>query len=158
MNPKITDLIRALHKTLNEIDDTILQDKKDEQIQQSSVGMSIHFKNNEEADGILIDIMDEKFIVELNDSNNGRFMTWNEAHKQGINMPTKKQLQLMFIFREKLNELLLEAGGQTMQLSGYHSSTEFGINNNWIVSFNNGCTGTAGKYGSFYVRAVRKVN
>ena len=158
MNPKITELLRTLHKTLNEIDDTILQDKKDEQIVQRSVGMSIHFKDNGEADGVLIDIMDEKFIVELNDSNNGRPMNWNDAHEQGINMPTKKQLQLMYVFKDELNELLLQADGNTMQSSYYWSSTESSMSYCWIVDFGNGYTGTGSKYYTGYVRAVRKVN
>lgn len=158
MNPKVTELLRTLHKTLNEIDDTILQDKKDEQIVQQSVGMSIHFKDNGEADGVLIDIMDEKFIVELNDSNNGRPMTWNDAHAQGINMPTKKQLQLMYVFKDKLNELLLQAGGNTMQSSYYWSSTEGDMDDCWGVGFGNGAAGSGGKYGTNCVRAVRKVN
>lgn len=158
MNQKVTELLRTLHKTLNEIDDTILQDKKDEQIVQQSIGMSIHFKDNGEADGVLIDIMDEKFIVELNDSNNGRPMTWNDAHAQGINMPTKKQLQLMYVFKDKLDELLLQAGGNTMQYTGYWSSTEIGLGNCWGVGFICGNTSYNSKASSYYVRAVRKAN
>ena len=159
MNPKVTELLRTLHKTLNEIDDTILQDKKDEQIVQQSVGMSIHFKDNGEADGVLIDIMDEKFIVELNDSNNGRPMTWNDAHGQGINMPTKKQLQLMYVFKDKLNKLLLQAGGNTMQSTLYWSSTESYLYSCWVVNFYGGSTDSGGiKFRSYCVRAVRKVN
>lgn len=158
MNPKVTELLRTLHKTLNEIDDTILQDKKDEQIVQQGIGMSIHFKENGDADGVLIDIMDEKFIVELNDSNNGRLMTWNDAHAQGINMPTKKQLQLMYVFKDKLNELLLQAGGNTMQSLNYWSSTEYYMNYCWGVYFTYGLAYSTLKSSTGCVRAVRKVN
>lgn len=158
MNPKITDLLRTLRKILNEIDDTILQDKKDEQIVQQNTGMSIHFNDNGEADGVLIDIMDEKFIVELNNSNNGRRMTWDRAHAQGINMPTKEQLQLMYIFKDKLNELLLQAGGQTIQYYSYCSSTEVNTYYCWVVYFNNGNAYHNRKCNDYYVRAVRKVN
>lgn len=143
---------------MNKIDDTILNDKKDEQIVQQSTGMSIHFNENGEADGVLIDIVDEKFIVELNDYNNSRAITWIDARAQGINMPTKKQLRLMYVFKEKLNELLLQAGGQTMRSSHYWSSTEIDMDICFYFNFDNCTVGEGRKYVTLYVRAVRKVN
>lgn len=91
--------------------------------------------------GIFIGEVDDKpVIVTLKDTPE-TIMDWsdamNYAKSQGLRLPNRRELMLMFIHKEKLNLALKKAGGEPLEESWHWSSSEYlnGYNGAWIVNF-----------------------
>lgn len=87
---------------------------------------------------------------------NGKKFCEELAKKTGkaYRMPTLKELMLMFIHKDKLNEGLKKAGGEPLKDDCYWSSTENDSNNSWELYVSNGDNYYYSKIGNYYVRPV----
>lgn len=91
-------------------------------------------------------------------------LTWDKgkqfceelAKKTGkaYRMPTLKELMLMSIHKDKLNEGLKKSGGEPLKDDCYWSSTEYVSNYSWRLDVNNGVYTIDSKNGNYYVRPV----
>ena len=119
--------------------------------------VSIHYGEDGKADGILVQTLDDSFIIDLHDVEEGREMTWYEAmEKYEDVMPTKQRAILICAYLEKINALLKEAGGDVLHY-WYWTKTQSGYNANyaWFYYGTNGCVLNTLKYDSSTVRPVR---
>ena len=84
------------------------------------------------------------FGVALNDLNDGERLNWYDAMKMaeddGLRLPNKEELMLMFVFKDEINTLLKEAGGTILNEDyAYWSVVELYSTNAWYLYFNSGC-------------------
>lgn len=116
--------------------------------------VSIHYDENGNADGILIQTLDQSFILDLHDAEGGKQMNWRDAMKK-YKMPTIQQWLLVMVYKDEVNKCLVEAGGEELKTDdGYWSSSEYNSYNAWGVSFSGFNSYCNYKNGSDYVRAV----
>lgn len=116
--------------------------------------VSIHYDKDGKADGVLIQTLDESFVLALHDAEGGKQMNWNDAMKKH-RMPTQKQWLMVMLYFDEVQECLVQAGGEKLKDDdGYWSSSEFNSNYAWYVYFSGFNSVSYGKLGSGYVRAV----
>ena len=116
--------------------------------------VSIHYDENGNADGILIQTLDQSFILDLHDAEGGKQMNWMDAMKK-YKMPTIQQWLLVMVYKDEVNKCLVEAGGDELKTDdGYWSSSEFNSGYAWGVNFGGAYSGSSYKNYSSYVRAV----
>lgn len=116
--------------------------------------VSIHYDEKGNADGILIQTLDQSFILDLHDAEGGKQMNWRDAMKK-YKMPTIQQWLLVMVYKDEVNKCLVEAGGDELKTDdGYWSSSEYSSAYAWLVFFSSFGSYSTGKNGSGYVRAV----
>lgn len=116
--------------------------------------VSIHYDENGNADGILIQTLDQSFILDLYDAEGGKQMNWRDAMKN-YKMPTIRQWLLVMVYKDEVNKCLVEAGGEELKTDDFYwSSTEYSANYAWYGNFGGTGSYTSSKSNSFYVRAV----
>lgn len=116
--------------------------------------VSIHYDENGNADGILIQTLDQSFILDLHDAEGGKQMNWRDAMKK-YKMPTIQQWLLVMVYKDEVNKCLVEAGGDELKTDdGYWSSSECYSYIAWFVGFSGFYSFNTGKSNSYYVRAV----
>ena len=81
------------------------------------------------------------FIVALHDLGTG--MNWHEAKKaaeeQGLRLFTKEEGMLMYIFKDEINDAIVELGGDPLSEDDYYwSSSEYNTTLAWGLNFNSG--------------------
>lgn len=118
--------------------------------------VNIHYGEDGKADGILVQTLDDSFIIDLHDVEEGREMTWHEAmEKYEDIMPTKQRALLICAYLEKINALLKEAGGDVLQYWHWtKTKSEYYAYNAWLYS-GSGCVNAYIKYYGSTVRPVR---
>ena len=80
------------------------------------------------------------FGVALNDLNDGERLNWHDAMKMaeddGLRLPNKEELMLMFVFKDEINALLKEAGGTMLNEDyAYWSVVEYYSTYAWCLYF-----------------------
>ena len=116
--------------------------------------VSIHYDEDGNADGILIQTIDQSFILDLHDAEGGKQMNWRDAMKK-YKMPTIQQWLLVMVYKDEINKCLVEAGGDELKTDdGYWSSSEYNSHSAWYVYFSGFGSFSLGKYNGYYVRAV----
>ena len=110
-----------------------------------------------EPQGVLVQAIGERFVIEPNDFNNGEEMTWDEAmsalKEAGKTTFNKRQAYIILFLLENINAALLSIGGD--ELASYHwAATEYGSTYAWYVLFGSGGFGNNNKSYSYVVRAV----
>ena len=87
-------------------------------------------------------------------------MTWDEAmayaKKAGKELPSQHEMFAILFFKDKINEILEEHGGDLLTEWAW-ASTEYSANIAWVVNFVDGYVLTTIKYFSYYVRAVAAI-
>lgn len=119
--------------------------------------VSIHYGEDGKADGILVQTLDDSFIIDLHDVEEGREMTWYEAmEKYEDVMPTKQHALLICAYLEKINALLKKAGGDVLQYWYWtKTQSEYYAGTAWFCNGYGGCVNFNVKYSSDTVRPVR---
>ncbi|MBR0177770.1 MAG: DUF1566 domain-containing protein [Bacteroidales bacterium] len=116
--------------------------------------VSIHYDENGNADGILIQTLDQSFILDLHDAEGGKQMNWRDAMKK-YKMPTIQQWLLVMVYKDEINKCLVEAGGDELKTDdGYWSSSEYDSDIAWGVNFSGFYSYYTYKGYSSFVRAV----
>lgn len=116
--------------------------------------VSIHYDENGNADGILIQTLDQSFILDLHDAEGGKQMNWMDAMKK-YKMPTIQQWLLVMVYKDEVNKCLVEAGGEELKTDDcYWSSSEYNSSYAWYVGFSGFNSNITSKLLSYYVRAV----
>ena len=119
--------------------------------------VSIHYGEDGKVDGILVQSLDDSFIIDLHDAEEGREMTWHEAmEKYEDVMPTKQRALLICAYLKKINALLEEVGGEVLNC-WYWTKTqhEFDADYTWLYRGDYGCVRNNGKSDSITVRPIR---
>jgi len=91
------------------------------------------------------------FIVALHDLGTG--MNWHKATKaaeeQGLRLFTKEEGMLMYIFKDEINDALVELGGDPLSEDDYYwSSSDYNSTGAWNLYFNSGGVNGNGKSGT----------
>lgn len=85
---------------------------------------------------------------------------WDEAMRlakeAGKALPSVKEMHLMFYFKDEINALLEEHGGDKLE-GWFWASTEYNSTNAWIMAFSNGDCTYDYKFISTCVRAVAAI-
>ena len=79
-------------------------------------------------------------------------MDW--AKKRGMRLFSQEEGMLMYAFRDQINEILKQVGGDPLRNDWYHTATEYNTSRAWVVNFSSGFVGSNLKYNEGYVRAV----
>ena len=116
--------------------------------------VSIHYDKDGKAVGVLIQTLDESFVLALHDAEGGKQMNWNDAMKKH-RMPTQKQWLMVMLYFDEVQECLVQAGGEKLKDDdGYWSSSESSSTYAWLVYFPGFYSSSSNKYNVYYVRAV----
>lgn len=118
--------------------------------QSSDDSISIH-TDCEGVKWVRVKIFDEDFFIAAKDyEEEGEiYFSWKKAVEIGTF--SKKQAYLIAAYKEEINKLLEEIGGDPLA-SGYWSSTEGSSGNAWYVYFGSGYVIADSKYNSYVVR------
>ena len=117
--------------------------------------VSIHYDEDGNPDGILIQTLDEAFILALHDEGE---MDYEKA--KAFELPTAKQAHIYGAYLDEINEALDEAGGDRLEEDWYWTKTPSAVS---VVTqlFFYGTCGTLGNYnrcGSYRVRVSLAFN
>ena len=118
--------------------------------------VSIHYDEDGNPDGILIQTLDEAFILALHDEGE---MDYEKA--KAFELPTAKQAHIYGAYLDEINEALDEAGGDRLEEDWYWTKTPsaIGVNDQLIFSGSRGSLdGTYGRYISCRVRVSLALN
>ena len=130
--------------------------------------VSIHYGENGTPDGVLVQTLDERFVVELHDLDEGKdnfsFDTANERLKElGKVSFNRKQALILLTYIEEVNAALVEAGGEAIAKDWYTTSelykpvgsADYLGDYSWYFNGSNGCFSSNLRYnGSFRCRPV----
>lgn len=110
-----------------------------------------------EPQGVLVQALGERFVIEPKDFNDGEEMTWYDAmaalKKAGKTTFNKQQAYIILFLLENINAALCSIGGD--ELASYHwAAAEYSWIYAWHVRFSSGYFGDAYKYNLRVVRAV----
>lgn len=83
---------------------------KKQQQEEAKKPVSIHYGADGKPDGILVQTLDEAFILALHDEKD--LMTYDKAEK--YDLPTAKQAHLYGAYLDEINKALDEAGGDRL--------------------------------------------
>ena len=134
--------------------------------------VSIHYREDNTPDGVLVQTLDESFVVELHDLDNGKsnfsFDTANERLKElGKTTFNRRQTLILLAYIEEINAALVEAGGEPIARDWYTTSelyksvggADYFAGNSWFFYGCNGCFDHNGRYiGNFRCRPVLGYN
>ena len=130
--------------------------------------VSVHRDENGNPDGVLVQTLDERFVIELHDIDDGKddfsFDTAQERLKElGKTTFNKKQGLILAAYIEEINTALVEAGGEPFAKDLYTSGelykpvgcADYGGLNSWVFSGRSGCFYTDLRFGgNFRCRPV----
>lgn len=127
--------------------------EKENKTQQETKPVTIHLNKNGEPDGVLVQTIDESFIVALHDAENGREMTWKEAvdNYGDTSLPNKKEAAIICAYLDEINAALKEAGGDPLD-RWYWTGTEYRAHSAWLCYGTSGCLNY---YSKLITRSVR---
>ena len=127
--------------------------EKENKTQQETKPVTIHLNKNGEPDGVLVQTIDESFIVSLHDAENGREMTWKEAvdNYGDTSLPNKNEAAIICAYLDEINAALKEAGGDPLD-RWYWTGTEYNANIAWFYYGSYGCLNGSIKYNTYSVR------
>ena len=116
----------------------------------SDDGISIH-ADSDGVKWVRVKIFDEDFLIAAKDyeEEGETYFSWNKAVEIGTF--SKKQAYLIAAYKDEINKLLEEIGGDPLA-SDYWSSTEYSAYLAWGVNFSNGGVYSGSKCSSFVVR------
>ena len=115
--------------------------------------VSIHYDEDGNPDGILIQTLDEAFILALHDEGE---MDYEKA--KAFELPTAKQAHIYGAYLDEINEALDEAGGDRLEEDWYWTKTPSALNVNAQLIFY-GTRGLGGRRsGSCRVRVSLALN
>ena len=116
--------------------------------------VSVHYGEDGKADGILVQTLDDSFIIGLHDAEDSSVMIWNKAigNYKAV-MPDKRRTLLICYHLDEINKLLKEAGGDPLN-KWYWTQTEYSTYAAWFFSGYGGCVLINYKY---YASSVRPV-
>ena len=103
---------KQIHQWLNEAPENGAQ------ASETRKPVSIHYGEDGKPDGILIQSLDDAFILDLHDKGE---MTYNEAEK--YDLPDVKMARLYGLYLNEVNEVLDEAGGDRLEDDYYWTKT-----------------------------------
>lgn len=107
--------------------------------------------------GVLVQALGERFVIEPKDLNDGKEMTWDDAmaalKKAGKTTFNKQQAYIILFLLKNVNAALCSIGGDELA-SGHWTATESNSGSAWRVNFGSGVFGDGNKYYSNVVRAV----
>lgn len=110
-----------------------------------------------EPQGVLVQALGERFVIEPKDFNDGEGMEWDdamaalkEADKTTFN---KQQTYIILFLLENINASLLSIGGDELA-SGHWAAAEYNSVGAWYVNFGSGSFGYNNRCHSYVVRAV----
>lgn len=92
---------------------------KKQQQEEAKKPVSIHYGADGKPDGILVQTLDEAFILALHDEKD--LMTYDKAEK--YDLPTAKQAHLYGAYLDEINKALDEAGGDRLEEDWYWTKT-----------------------------------
>ena len=99
-----------------------------------------------------------KKVLALHDLNDGEEMNWDDAMSAakeiGKTLPTRDDWYIIRYFKDDIQRLMKEAGGDPLQDNYYWSSTESNTGRAWAVTFYYGCVFTGYKYGTYGTNSV----
>ncbi len=107
--------------------------------------VSIHYDEDGNPDGILIQTLDEAFILALHDEGE---MDYEKA--KAYELPTAKQAHIYGAYLDEINEALDEAGGDRLEEDWYWTKTPSAIHVTYQLVFN----GTYGYLFHYYYRYI----
>lgn len=130
--------------------------------------VSVHRDENGNPDGVLVQALDERFVIELHDIDEGKdnfsFDTAQERLKElGKTTFNKKQGLILAAYIEEINTALVEAGGEPFAKDWYTSGelykpvgcADYYGSYSWFFTGSNGCfNDTDRSYGIFRCRPV----
>lgn len=106
--------------------------------------------------GVLVQTLGERFVIEPKDFNDGEEMAWDEAmaalKEAGKTTFNKQQAYIILFLLENINAALSSIGCEELARR-YWTATEYGSNCAWYVSFGRGDFYN-GKYAPYAVRAI----
>lgn len=112
-----------------------------------------------QTEGVLVQALGERFVIEPKDFNDGNEMTWDDAmtelKAEGKTTFTQQQAHLVMFLIDHINAALSSIGGEELA-SSHWAATECNSSYAWVVSFGSGGFGNFNKYSSYIVRAVRR--
>lgn len=83
--------------------------------------VSIHYGDDGEPDGILVQSLDEAFVIALHDEFNGERVDYEKAST--VSLPSLKQARLYGVYLKEINDLLDEVGGDRLEDGWYWTKT-----------------------------------
>jgi len=114
--------------------------------------VSVHRDENGNPDGVLVQTLDERFVIELHDIDDGKddfsFDTAQERLKElGKTTFNKKQGLILAAYIEEINTALVEAGGEPFAKDLYTSGelykpvgcADYNGDNSWFFAGGSGC-------------------
>lgn len=122
---------------------------KKQQQEEAKKPVSIHYGADGKPDGILVQTLDEAFILALHDEKG--LMTYDKAKK--YDLPTAKQAHLYGAYLDEINKALDEAGGD--RLMGWYwtkTPSAYHVNIQLIFYGTGGKLNDSYRYGSLRVR------
>ena len=96
--------------------------------------VSIHYDEDGNPDGILIQTLDEAFILALHDEGE---MDYEKA--KAFELPTAKQAHIYGAYLDEINEALDEAGGDRLEEDWYWTKTPSAYSVNYQLIFHGTC-------------------
>ena len=111
--------------------------------------VSIHYDEDGNPDGILIQTLDEAFILALHDEGE---MDYEKA--KAFELPTAKQAHIYGAYLDEINEALDEAGGDRIEEDWYWTKTP-SANSAGSQLFFYGTSGNLSNYGRYHSLRVR---
>lgn len=125
--------------------------------------VSVHRDENRNPDGVLVQTLDERFVIELHDIDDGKdnfsFDTAQERLKElGKTTFNKKQGLILAAYIEEINAALVEAGGEPFAKDWYISGelykpvgcADCGGYDSWCFSGPYGCFNVSGRYDGYF--------
>lgn len=107
--------------------------------------------------GVLVQALGERFVIEPKDFNDGNEMTWDDAmtelNAEDKTTFSKQQAYLVMFLIDHINAALSSIGGEELA-SSHWAATECNSSYAWVVSFGSGGFGNFNKYSSYVVRAI----
>lgn len=83
--------------------------------------VSIHYDEQGDPDGILVQSLDEAFVIALHDEFNGERVDYEKAST--VSLPSLKQARLYGVYLKEINDLLDEVGGDRLEDGWYWTKT-----------------------------------
>lgn len=133
--------------------------------------VSIHYGEDNTPDGVLVQTLDESFVVELHDlddKSDFNFNTANDRLKElGKTTFNRKQALILLAYIEDVNAALVAAGGEPIAKGWYTTSelykridlADYSAGDSWCFSGVFGCFDASYRYdGNFRCRPVLDYN
>ena len=123
--------------------------------------VSVHYDANGNADGVMVQTLEERFVLELHDLDNGKSdfsynSLMNRLEEVGKTTVNKKQALIVCVYLDEINEAMVEAGGEPLTKDWYmtcelvyqegRSSADSSAGHSWCFNGANGCFSRNSRY------------